>query len=194
MIRLVRILDPEARRLRKQAEDGPEAVLNAATPKLAEARFTVYGPGEAPDATYTLRLSYGEVKGYEDERGNEIPFATKLEGLYERATGEEPYRLPESWIRAKDKLDMSTPMNFVSTADIIGGNSGSPTVNAKGEIVGIVFDGNIESLPLHFAYTEDRARAVHVASSIIIEALEKVYETRRLLDELGVGSTSARAR
>lgn len=184
MIRLVRILDPEARRLRKQAEDGPEAILNAATPKLAEARFAAYGPGEAPDATFTLRLSYGEVRGYEDQRGREIPYTTKLSGLYERATGKEPYKLPESWIRAKDKLDPDTPMNFVSTADIIGGNSGSPTVNAKGEIVGIVFDGNIESLPLNFAYTEDRARAVHVASPIIIESLRKVYETERLLDEL----------
>jgi hypothetical protein len=192
MLRLVRILDPEARRLRKQAEDGPEAVLSAAVPKLAEARFAVYGPNEAPDATFTLRLSFGEVRGYENERGQDVPYTTKLAGLYERATGQLPYVLPESWIRAKGKLDLDTPMNYVSTADIIGGNSGSPTVNSKGEIVGIVFDGNIESLPAHFAYSEERARAVHVASQIIVEALSKVYETDRLLDELGLGSSRVR--
>jgi V8-like Glu-specific endopeptidase len=195
MIRLVRLLDPEARRLRKEYEDATESVLNAAKPKLAEARFAVYGPVEAPDATFTLRISYGQVKGYEDAKGKEIPYATKLGGVYERATGELPYVLPKSWVEAKSKLDLDTPFDFVSTADIIGGNSGSPTVNADGEIVGIVFDGNIESLASNFEYTETQARAVHVASQAVIEALDKVYDARRILEEIGfgkgVGATTA---
>ena len=191
MIRLARILDPEARRLRKQYEDSVEAVLNAAKPKLAEARFAAYGPGEPPDATFTLRLSYGQVKGYEDSRGREVPYATDFAGLYRRATGKMPYVLPQRWLNAKSKLDLGTPFDFVSTADIIGGNSGSPTVNANGEIVGIIFDMNIEALPDHFQYTENQARAVHVASQAILQALDRVYGASRLLDELGFGAQSA---
>jgi hypothetical protein len=185
MIRLAKLLDPEARRLRKQYEDQVEAVFNAAKPKLAEARFAVYGPGEPPDATFTLRLSYGKVKGYEDNAGKEIPYATNFGGLYRRATGEMPYVIPKRWQAAKGDLDLNTPFDFVSTADIIGGNSGSPTVNAKGEIVGIVFDGNIEGLPSEFEYTETQARAVHVASQAILQALDRVYHAERILDEIG---------
>ncbi len=187
MIRLVRLLDPEARKLRKEYDDSTEAILNAAKPKLAEARFAVMGSGEAPDATFTLRLSYGQVKGYEDEHGKEIPYATTIGGAYNRATGKMPYVLPKSWMESKSKLDLNTPFDFVSTADIIGGNSGSPTVNVKGEIVGIVFDGNIESLPLNFAYSETQARAVHVASQAIVEALTKIYHANRILSEIGFG-------
>ena len=190
MIRLTRILDPEARKLRKQYEDSVEAVLNAAKPKLAEARFAIYGPGEPPDATFTLRLSYGQVKGYEDARGREIPYATDFAGLYRRATGKMPYILPQRWLEARSELDLATPFDFVSTADIIGGNSGSPTVNAKGEIVGIIFDMNIEALPDHFQYTEKQARAVHVASQAILQALDRVYGASGLLDELGFGDQS----
>jgi len=186
MLELVRIIETPARALRKRNEDLVDAVIYAAKPKLAEARFTVFGTGEPPDATFTLRLSFGQVKGYEDGQGKEVPYATKFDGLYQRATGKDPYVLPPSWIAAKSKLDMSTPFNFVSTADIIGGNSGSPTVNAKGEIVGIVFDGNIESLPNDFLYTETQARAVHVSSQSIIESLRKVYGASRLLAELGL--------
>jgi hypothetical protein len=186
MIELVRILDGPARQVRKQYEDHVESVLNADKPKLAEARFAAFGSGEPPDATYTLRLSYGEVKGYEDDRGKQIPYATDFAGLYKRATGKDPYNLPPSWTNAKSKLNLATPFDFVSTADIIGGNSGSPTVNAKGEIVGIVFDGNIQSLPNDFQYTETQARAIHVSSQAILEALRKVYGADRLLDEIGV--------
>ena len=186
MLELMRILEGPARAARKQFEDTVEAVLNAGKPKLAEARFAAFGAGEAPDATFTLRLSYGQVKGYEDNAGKEIPYATRIKGLYQRATGKEPYSLPPSWLRAKSKLNPDTPFNFVSTADIIGGNSGSPTVNSKGEIVGIVFDGNIESLPNDFQYTEVQARAVHVSSQAILEALRKVYSADRLLAELGM--------
>jgi hypothetical protein len=186
MIELVRILDGPARQVRKQYEDHVESVLNADKPKLAEARFAAFGSGEPPDATYTLRLSYGEVKGYEDDRGKQIPYATDFAGLYKRATGKDPYNLPPSWTNAKSKLNLATPFDFVSTADIIGGNSGSPTVNAKGEIVGIVFDGNIQSLPNDFQYTETQARAIHVSSQAILEALRKVHGADRLLDEIGV--------
>jgi hypothetical protein len=193
MIRLVKILDPEARKLRKEYDDHTEAILNAAKPKLAEARFAVMGPGEPPDATFTLRLSYGQVKGYENNRGQEIPYATTIGGVYQRATGTLPYVLPKSWINAKSHLNLDTPFDFVSTADIIGGNSGSPTVNAKGEIVGIVFDGNIESLPLNFEYSEVQARAVHVASQAIIEALTKVYHANRILDEIRFGEPARQA-
>jgi hypothetical protein len=186
MLELVRIIEGPARELRKRHEDTVESVLFSSKPKLAEARFAVFGTGEPPDATFTLRLSYGQVKGYEDAKGKDIPYATKIDGLYKRATGKDPYELPPSWIAAKPKLDLSTPFNFVSTADIIGGNSGSPTVNAKGEIVGIVFDGNIESLPNNFEYTETQARAVHVASQAVLESLRKVYSATRLLEELGI--------
>ncbi len=191
MVALARLLDPEARKLRKDYEDKVESVLNAAKPKLAEARFAVYGPGEPPDATFTLRLSYGQVRGYEDSAGKAIPYATKFDGLYRRATGEMPYVLPKSWIAAKGDLNLNTPFDFVSTADIVGGNSGSPTVNAKGEIVGLIFDGNIESLPNSFVYTETQARAVHVASQAILEALRKVYHAQRLLEEIGVVRAAA---
>jgi hypothetical protein len=193
MLELVRILDGPAREIRKRFESTAEAVLNAAKPRLAEARFAAFGTGEAPDATFTLRLSYGQVRGYEDHRGREVPYATVIGGLYQRATGRDPYLLPPAWIKAKSKLNLSTPYNFVSTADIIGGNSGSPTVNAKGEIVGIVFDGNIESLPNNFQYTETQARAVHVASQAILEVLRKVYSAGRILDELGFPAAAAAA-
>jgi hypothetical protein len=193
MIRLARLLDPEARKLRKQNEDLVESVLNADKPKLAEARFAVYGPGEPPDATFTLRLSYGQVKGYEDNAGMEIPYATDLAGLYRRATGKLPYVVPNSWKSAKDELDLNTKFDFVSTADIVGGNSGSPTVNAKGEIVGIIFDGNIESLSNTFEFGETQARAVHVASQGILEALHKVYHAQRILHEIGMAPVSRTA-
>lgn len=190
MVRLARLLDPEARKLRKNFEDRTEATLNSVKPKLAEARFAVYGTGEPPDATFTLRLSYGQVKGNEDNRGKQVPYATNFEELYRRATGELPYVLPKSWLAAKDSLNLKTPLDFVSTADIIGGNSGSPTVNAKGEIVGIVFDGNIESLPSDFQYSETQARAIHVSSQAILEALRKVYHAERILAE-SVGQAAA---
>lgn len=186
MLELVRILDGPAREARKHFEDTIESVFNANVPRLAGARFAAFGAGEAPDATFTLRLSYGQVKGYEDDRGKAVPYATTFAGLYQRATGQEPYDLPPSWIKAKSKLNLATPFNFVSTADIIGGNSGSPTVNAKGEIVGIVFDGNLEGLPSNFQFTDTQGRAVHVASQAIVEALRKVYHAEGLLKELGI--------
>ncbi len=186
MIRLVRILDEPARRYRKQYEDSVEAVLRASASKIALARFGILGASAYPDATFTLRLSYGPVKGYENAAGRNIPYATTFAGLYPRATGKDPFRLPERWVQAKSKLAPGTPFDFVTTADTHGGNSGSPTVNTAGEIVGILFDGNLEGLPNRFFYTEQMARSVHVAGQGIIEALRVVYRADRLLKELGV--------
>jgi hypothetical protein len=143
-----------------------------------------------------LRLSYGAVKGYK-ENGKEIPYFTTMGGAFEHAAehnNEPPYKLAESWINAKSKLDLKTPLNFVSTADIIGGNSGSPTVNKQGEVVGIIFDGNIESLSANFAYSEVQSRAVSVDSRGIQEALRKIYGATALADELsGTKADAAKA-
>jgi len=184
MIRLARLLEPRNRALRKKTEDELEAVLATSAGLLAQARFDRYGDSVYPDATFTLRIAYGPAKGY-FSGGKRIPFATRTAGLYQRATGVDPFALPESWLKSRSKLNPNTPFNFVTTCDIHGGNSGSPTVNARGEIVGIVFDGNIESLPNRFVYSDTQARAVHVASQIIVESLRQVYGAQELVKELG---------
>ena len=185
MLRLARILDERNRPLRKRYEDRVEAVLATSAAKIAQLRFALEGSDSYPDATFTFRIAFGRAKGYEVD-GKKIPYATTFAGVYERATGVEPFNLPESWIKAKSKLKLSTPFNFVTTADIHGGNSGSPTVNPKGEITGIIFDSNLEGLPNRFVYTDRQARAVHVASQAVVESLGTVYGARRVLDELGV--------
>ena len=185
MIELARLLDPESRAVRKIMETQDE-VKQQAYARIASARFALEGTGLYPDATFTLRLAYGVVKGYEQE-GQQIPFQTTFAGLYERSKAHQnqpPFDLPERWIKRKYKLDMDTPFNFVATADIIGGNSGSPVVNKSGEFVGIIFDGNIQSLVLDFIYTETQARAVSVHSRAILESLKKVYGAASLTDEL----------
>ena len=154
--------------------------------KIADARFKLEGTSNYPDATFTLRLSYGPIEGYE-EFGKHVPAYTDLAGLYERSAEHQdksPFDLPQRWVAAKGKLDLKTPFNFVSTADIIGGNSGSPVVNKAGEFVGIIFDGNLQSLPLDYAYSDKQARAVSVDSRAIIEAIQKVYEAGPLAAEL----------
>src|SRR5215831_844963 len=186
LVVLLRSIDGDARAARKEFEDKVDSVVRRDGSAIAKARFAQSGFTQSPDATFTLRLSYGVVKGYEED-GKAIPFATNLGGTYQRAAehgSQPPYILPESWTRAKDKLDLKTPFNFVSTADIIGGNSGSPTVNRKGEVVGIIFDGNIESLPWNFAYGDKQARAVSVDSRGIQETLRKIYGATALADEL----------
>ncbi len=185
MIELARLVDGEARAVRKIVETQDE-VKQQAYGKIAAARFALEGTTVYPDATFTLRLAFGTVKGFEQE-GQKIPYQTTLAGLYERADqhkNQPPFDLPPRWIEKKSKLDMKTPMNFVSTADIIGGNSGSPVVNPKGEFVGIIFDGNIQSLVLDFIYTDTQARAVSVNADVMIEALRKVYDAGFLADEL----------
>ncbi len=186
LIVVIRSIDPDARAARREFEDKVDSVVRRDGGAIAKARFAQSGFTQPPDATFTLRLSYGVVKGYQ-ENGKAIPFATPMGGAYERAAehgSQSPYNLPDSWIKLKDKLDLKTPFNFVSTADIIGGNSGSPTVNKNGEVVGIIFDGNIESLPWNFAYSDTQARAVSVDSRGIQEALRKIYGATALADEL----------
>jgi hypothetical protein len=188
MVRLARIVDGPARAIRKQYEDRIEAIDRTAGSRIARARFAVYGTNVYPDATFTLRLSYGAVKGYLDAQDRPVPYATDFAGMYRHATGRDPFKLPPSFEKAKGDLTPATPLNFVSTADIIGGNSGSPTVNTKGEIIGILFDSNIEAMANGFVYDDIQGRAVHVASQGIVEALRKVYHADRVLGELGFGT------
>ena len=186
MIALARTVDGPARKVRKTYEDKVEEPLRQAYAKVAQARFAIEGDTTYPDATFTLRLAYGQVKGYEDA-GKKLPAWTTIGGAYrhvEAHGGLPPFALPASWIKDQDKLNLETPFNFVSTADIIGGNSGSPVVNRAGELVGIIFDGNIQSLVLDFVYTDKEARAISVHSSAILEALRKVYSAGTLVDEL----------
>jgi hypothetical protein len=130
-------------------------------------------------------VTFGDVKGYKDDSGKALPWTTVIGGIFGRATGVEPFALPKTWLAAKSKLNPNVPFNFVSTTDTHGGNSGSPTINSKGEINGILFDGNIEGLPNRFVFTDEQARSVHVASQGIVEALRKVYRANRVLSELG---------
>ncbi|MDX1982534.1 MAG: S46 family peptidase [Bryobacteraceae bacterium] len=183
MIALAKLVDPIARQLRKRYEDEVEAPLVAGQEKLAKARFAVYGKSLYPDATFTLRLSYGAVKGWVENGVPVSPF-TIFGGAYERHTGRDPFALPQSWLDAKDRLNLQTPFNFVTTNDIVGGNSGSPVVNKEGELVGLMFDGNIHSLGGNYGFDPALNRAVGVHSSAILEALEKVYNARRVLAEI----------
>jgi hypothetical protein len=196
LIVVMRAIDPDARAVRKTYDDKVDAVERQDGSAIARARFEKTGFNEAPDATFTLRLSYGSVKGYE-ENGKNIPYFTTMGDAYEHAAAhgsKPPYQLPQSWVDGKSKLNLQTPLNFVSTADIIGGNSGSPTVNKAGQVVGIIFDGNIQSLVWNFAYTDVQGRAVHVDSRAIIEALRKIYNANALADELtGKAATAAKA-
>jgi hypothetical protein len=196
LIVAMRAIEPDARTARKQFDDKIDSVVRFNGTLIAKARFVQSGFSQAPDATFTLRLSYGAVKGYK-ENGKDIPYFTVMGGAYEHAAehgNEAPYKLPESWMNAKAKIDLKTPFNFVSTADIIGGNSGSPTVNKKGEVVGIIFDGNIQSLSANFAYSEVQSRAVSVDSRGIQEALRKIYGAGALADELsGIKVDAAKA-
>ncbi|HEY1585981.1 MAG TPA: S46 family peptidase [Polyangia bacterium] len=186
MIVLARALDPERRALRKLHDDTIEAPEKHNHELLARGMFAVRGTSQYPDATFTLRLSYGKVAGYTVD-GKKIPPMTTIAGLYARskeADGKAPWELPATWIEKKAKLNGKVPMDFVSSNDIIGGNSGSPVTNARGEVVGLVFDGNIQSLVGDFVYDEAQNRAVSVHSSALIEALRKVYDAGALADEL----------
>jgi hypothetical protein len=186
MIQLAKQIDPEARRIRKVYEQQVAEPQQQAYTKIANARFAVYGSSVYPDATFTLRLAFGEVKGY-TQAGEKIPWDTSLGGTYEHAAAHDnkyPFELPKIWNERKSELNLSTPFNFVSTADIIGGNSGSPVINRQGELVGIIFDGNIQSLVLDYIYSDQEARAVAVHSAGILEALRKVYQADRLVNEL----------
>jgi len=187
MLKLARLVDGPARKLRRTFEDQVDEPQRQAYGKIAQARFAIYGDSVYPDATFTLRLAYGKVAGYEDA-GKKLPPWTNIAGAYEHSNehgGKEPFELPESWIKHKKDLNLETPFNFVGTPDIIGGNSGSPVINKEGEVVGLIFDGNIQSLVLDFIYSSETARATSVHSAAIVEALRKVYDANELADELG---------
>src|SRR6195256_126149 len=185
MLDVARMIDAPAREARKIHESQDE-IKKQAYAEIAKARFTIEGTSSYPDATFTLRLSYGTVRGYEED-GKQIPPFTDFAGLYQRVAEHEnkpPYDLPQRWIDKKDAFDPETHFNFVSDADIIGGNSGSPVVNKANEFVGIIFDGNIQSLVLDCIFSDKQARAVSVDSSAITEALRRIYDASALANEL----------
>jgi hypothetical protein len=200
LIVFMKTIDPEARSYRKQYEDKVEAVERRDGAVLARIRFATQGLSMPPDATFTLRLSYGAVRGYiEDGRGSvapkgaHVPYFTTIGGAFDHAAkhgNKPPYQLPEGWSNAKSKLKLDTPLNNVSTPDIIGGNSGSPVINRADEVVGIIFDGNIQSLPWRSEYEDVVGRSVSVDSRGILEALRNVYGATRVYDELTSGAAA----
>ena len=186
MIVLARKLDPMRREFIKWREDNVVSVLQKAGEQIGKARFAAYGKTTYPDATFTLRLSYGQVKGY-PMNGTNAPYKTTFYGLYDRAASfdyDDPYGLPSRYKEGRTKLDLSTPFNFVSTNDVVGGNSGSPVINRNAEVVGLIFDGNIESLVGDFVYDPEKNRSVSVHTAAMTEALRKLYDVPELLDEL----------
>ena len=191
LVVLVRKIDPFMREMQKYYEANVEGVEIAAGEKIGKARFAAFGKSAYPDATFTLRLTYGKVKGY-PMNGTEAPPQTTFFGLYDRAYSfglKYPFELPARYLERRNMLNLATPLNFVSTCDIIGGNSGSPVMNRNGELVGLIFDGNIESLVGNYVYSDEKNRAVAVHSSGILEALQKLYDAGPLADELqGRGS------
>jgi hypothetical protein len=186
MIKLALLVDPVSRGLRSRYEKLVEAVETRSGTRIARAMFKLKGTSIPPDATGTLRLSFGAVKSYV-ENGKKVPFQTTFTGLYDKsakAGNKDPYELPESFLKKKSAVRMATPVNFVSTADSIGGNSGSPLVNRKGEFVGVLFDGNIQSLPSRFVYEDTVSRSVMVHAQGILEAMLKIYDAKPLVDEI----------
>ena len=186
MIAMARRIDPIRREQIKWFEDNVDSVEQRAGELLGRARFAVYGTNLYPDATFTLRLSYGQVMGY-PMNGTVAPYKTTFYGLYDRAASfddQAPFDLPKRYVDGRDKLDLTMPLNFVTTNDIIGGNSGSPVVNRDGDIVGLIFDGNIESLVGDFVYDSYQNRAVAVHTGGMTEAMKKLYGAQKLVDEL----------
>ena len=193
LIVMMRTMDPYSRAVRKRYDDEVDPVLRKNAGNIAKLRFAQGGLSVPPDATFTLRLSYGAMKGY-DLNGQHVPWYTTMGGAFDHAAAHGskcPYELPPSWIKAKSSLDPKTPFNTVSTPDIIGGNSGSPLINKEAEVVGIIFDGNIQSLAWNFVYDDMVGRAVSTDSRAIMEALRKIYHANALADELSDASASA---
>src|SRR5438552_3960462 len=186
MIVLARLIDPKARELRKRYENEVTGVERTSYAKIARARFANEGTALYPDATFTLRLSYGAVKGYMENGKRVTPFTT-LGGLYDRAANfkyQFPYNVPPRWMVKKPAINLSTPFNFVTTDDIIGGNSGSPTINKNGELIGLIFDGNIQSLVGDYIYDESVSRAISVDVRAMTEVLRKIFDANEIADEL----------
>lgn len=187
MLLFARKVDAEARAVRKRYEDTVEAVLKRNGERLAQARLAVYGTSGYPDATFTLRLNAGQVKGWE-ENGRPVAALTTFGGAYARHTGKDPFKLPDSWLKARGKVPDSTPFDMATTNDIIGGNSGSPMVNRDGRVVGLVFDGNLHSLGGRYGYVPETNRAVAVHGDGILAALEHVYGAGQVARELRAAS------
>jgi hypothetical protein len=184
MIELARSLDGESRMIRRQFDDEVEAPIAAASERIAAARFKVYGTQLYPDATFTLRLNYGTVQGWEDN-GSPVDAFTHLDRAFERATGVSPFKIPDSWMKAQADLDLQTPFCISTSNDIVGGNSGSPLIDARGRIVGLMFDGNIHSISGDYWFDAAKNRAIALHPAIIREALDKVYAAKSLLAEMG---------
>ncbi len=185
MIQFVLATEGLGRDVQRQWSERVTAPTEQAAERIAQARFAVFGDSIYPDATFTPRLSYGAVEGW-SYRGTEVPATTQISGLYERATGADPYTLAPRWAEAEGRINGDLVFNFVSTNDIIGGNSGSPVINADGEVIGTAFDGNIHSLGGAYGYDGSINRTVSVSTAAITEALRTVYGNERLLRELGV--------
>jgi len=185
MIRIAKLVDPPSRAIRKQYEDEVEAVTDTASEKIAAVRFRTLGTSVYPDATFTLRLNFGTVQGW-NEAGTPVAPFTQLGRAFERATGSDPFRLPDSWTSRRAQLDMTTPFNISTNNDIVGGNSGSALINAKGEVVGLMFDGNIHSISGSYWFDTEKNRSVAVHPAIIRLALTKVYDAPALAKELGL--------
>jgi hypothetical protein len=183
MIELARSLDPDSRAIRTQFEDEVEAPIAAASEQIAAARFKAYGTKVYPDATFTLRLNYGTVQGWV-ENGTALNPITHLDRVFERATGVSPFKVPDSWMKVKDRLDLQTPFCLATSNDIIGGNSGSPLIDAQGRVVGLMFDGNIHSISGMYWFDAAKNRAIALHPAIMREALDKVYGAAALLAEL----------
>jgi hypothetical protein len=186
MIRLVRLLEDPARKLLKKHQETIDSLASSAAERIAQYRFRLFGAADYPDATSTARITYGSIKAYHDRTEAPVVYATTFGGMYHMAGDKAPLKLPQRWSDAKKDIDLVSPFDFVSTCDISSGSSGSPTVNTKGELVGMVFDANLEALSSTYMYTDELARAVHISSQGIVEALRKVYKTPALLKELGV--------
>ena len=192
MIQLARLVDARARELRTKYDNEVLAVERDAYAKIAQSVFATQGDAAYPDGTFTLRMSYGQVKGYMENGKPVTPF-TEIRGLFIRGDEHKhkpPYKIADSWMKARASLNPTTQYNFVSTNDIVGGNSGSPVINVKGELVGLIFDGNIQSLPGYFVYDAAVNRAVSVDSRGMLEALRKVYNANWVADELVGGAPS----
>jgi hypothetical protein len=194
VIQLAKLLEPHAQRLRKQHEETIGSLEVSAVEKIAQYRFKLFGAADYPDGTSTPRIELGVVSGYTDRAGVAQPFAATFSGLYYRRNSEGPWQVPQNWIDIRPALNPVTPLDFVSTCDTGGGDFGGPVVNRTGELVGVTFDGNLESLPNVYLYTSEQARAVHVDVRGIAEALEKVYKAKALLRELGATSGAGRGR
>ncbi|MEK7743321.1 MAG: S46 family peptidase, partial [Elusimicrobiota bacterium] len=193
---LARRADPFYREMRKWYEDEVQSVERAEGTRIARVRFACHGKNLYPDATFTLRMSYGQPASY-DAGKTRVPHKTTFGGLYSRADGFDntpPFRLPKRVLAAKAKVRLGTPLNFVTTHDIIGGNSGSPVIDRKARLVGLIFDGNIQSLAGRYAYSRENSRAVSVHSAGILEALRAIYGAKALLRELAGQRASSRGR